>query len=55
MGNTSFFEDIVLDVLPGVVNTVISSSEGLKLNTRIPTGKEEKTVDVFSIINDKVL
>lgn len=53
--DTSFFEDIVNEVIPGVISTGISSAQGLQLNNKVPTGKEEKTVDIITIIKDKVL
>ena len=54
--DTTFFEDILSEFVPGVIQTGVSAGlDGLNLNTKVPTGKEEKTVDVISIIKDKVL
>jgi len=53
----SFFEDMFHDAVPGLVSTGISAvkDDGLNLNSKIPTGKEEKTIDVFTILKDRVL
>ena len=54
--DTTFFEDVLSEVVPEVIQTGISSlKDGLNLNNKVPTGKEEKTIDVISIIKDKVL
>lgn len=54
--DTTFFEDLLSEFVPGVIQTGISAgADGFNLNNKIPTGKEEKTVDVISIIKDKVL
>ena len=54
--DTTFFEDVLSEVVPGVIKTGTSSlKDGLNLNNKVPTGKEEKTIDVISIIKDKVL
>ena len=54
---SSFFEDMFHDAVPGVLSTGISTmkDDGLNLNSKIPTGKEEKTIDVFSILKDRIL
>jgi len=54
---SSFFEDMFHDAVPGLISTGISSGkdDGLNLNNKVPTGKEEKTIDVFTILKDKIL
>ena len=52
--NARFFENLFLDSI-GKASSVISMIEGLNLQNKIPTGKEEKSVDLFSIFVDKVL
>ena len=54
---SSFFEDMFHDAVPGVLSTGISTmkDDGLNLNSKIPTEKEEKTIDVFSILKDRIL
>jgi hypothetical protein len=53
----SFFEDMFHNAIPGELSTGISSmkEDGLNLNSKVPTGKEEKTIDVFTILKDRVL
>ena len=51
-----FFEDKAQNYMPGIVSTALSAGAGdLDLNSQIPTGKKEKTVNVFTILKDKVL
>ncbi len=53
----SFFEDMFHDAVPGLVSTGLSAAkdDGLNLNSKVPTGKEEKTIDVFTILKDRIL
>ena len=53
----SFFEDMFHDAVPGLLSTGISTGkdDGLNLNSKVPTGKEEKTIDVFTILKDRIL
>ena len=53
--DASFFENLFLDAVPGAVSTGISYIEGFNLRNKIPTGKEEKKIDPFTIFLDKVL
>ncbi len=53
--NASFFENLVMDHIPGTLTTGISTLDGLNLHNKIPTGKEEKTINVFTILKDKIL
>ncbi len=53
--NASFFENLVMDHIPGTLTTGISTLDGLNLQNKIPTGKEEKTINVFTILKDKIL
>jgi hypothetical protein len=54
--NASFFENLVQDYVPGIVSTGLSVGTGdLNLNNKIPTGKEEKTINVFILLKDKML
>ena len=45
------------DAVPGLISTGISTGkdDGLNLNSKVPTGKEEKTIDVFTILKDRIL
>ena len=54
---SSFFEDMFLDAVPGAVSTGISTGkdDGLNLNSKVPTGDKEKTIDVFSIMKGRIL
>ena len=53
----SFFEDMFHDAVPGLVSTGLSTwkDDGLNLNSKVPTGSDEKTIDVFTILKDRVL
>ena len=51
--NAPFFENLVMDRIPGAVSTGISTLEGLNLLNKIPTGKEEKTINI--LLKDKIL
>ena len=53
--DNKYFEDLLMSLLGEEINTGISMFQGLNLNSKIPTGKEEKTIDVFTIFRDKVL
>ena len=53
--DNSYFKDLFMSLLPEEINTGLSVMDGLNLNSKIPTGKEEKTIDVFTIFRDKVL
>ena len=54
---SSFFEDMFLDAVPGAVSTGLSTGkdDGLKLNSKVPTGKKEQTIDVFTVLKDRIL
>ena len=53
---SSFFEDMFLDAVPGAVSTGLSTGkdDGLKLNSKVPTGKKEQTIDVFTVLKDRI-
>ena len=53
--DNKYFEDLLMSLLGEEINTGISILQGLNLNSKIPTGKDEKTIDVFTIFRDKVL
>jgi len=55
-GNDYFSkENLFYSLIPDEISTGISMLKGLNLNSKIPTGKEEKTINVFTIFRDKVL
>ena len=54
-GSSTFFEGIISDVVPGILGTGMAAGSGLNLNTKVPVGKEEKTVNVMTILKDKTL
>ncbi len=54
-GDATFFEDVFSDVVSGVLGTGLATGMGeLNLNTKVP-GKDEKTINVLTILNDKSL
>lgn len=54
--DSTFFEDLVNEKLPGVFSTGLSTVFGeLNLDNKVPEGKEEKPISVFLILKDKVL
>ena len=55
--NASFFEDMFHDAVPGMISTGLSAGkeDGLNLNSKVPTGNKEKTIDVFTILKDRIL
>ena len=53
--DAGFFEDLVMNALPGELTTGISSAGGLNLRTRIPTGKKLERIDVTTILKDRIL
>lgn len=54
---TSFFADLAYENLPGPLTTLYSTlkKDGLNLNSNVPTGKKEQTIDVFTILKDRIL
>ena len=45
------------DAVPGMISTGLSAGkeDGLNLNSKVPTGNKEKTIDVFTILKDRIL
>lgn len=54
-GDSTFFEDAVSDIVPGILGTGMAAGSGLNLNTKVPVGKEEESVNVMTILKDKTL
>jgi len=55
-GNATFFEDVFSDIVPGMLGSGLATGMGdLNLNSKVPTGKDEKTINVLTILNDKSL
>ena len=53
--NRKFFEDAISDIVPGILGTGMAAGSGLNLNSKVPVGKEEKSVNVMTILKDKTL
>lgn len=52
----TFFEDVFSESIPGLLGTALSTGMGdLNLSTKVPTGKDEKTINVLTILKDKTL
>lgn len=50
-----FFDNGIMNAIPGVMANGISNPDGLNLQNKIPTGKKEKTIDILSLLKDKLL